>query len=83
MFNFKFKIAGRNCIDLIQLCEIVYRKRLEGEFRLWLSGLSDLAWVVAVAQIQSLGQELPYAKGVAIKKKVSKGTCSKGGCLWE
>ena len=39
----------------------------------WQSGLKDLAlpealaWVAAVAWMQSLAQELPYAVGVAIK----------------
>ena len=32
------------------------------------SGLKVATWVVAVAQIQSLAQELPYALGAVIKK---------------
>lgn len=37
----------------------------------WVEGSSAAAatfWVPAVAQIQSLAQELPYAEGEAIKK---------------
>ena len=36
----------------------------------WRSRLEDLAKVAAVTQIQSLGQELPYALGATIKRKI-------------
>ena len=41
------------------------------QFPAWRRGLKDLASPTAVAGIQSLAQELPYAVGVAIKKKNS------------
>ena len=41
----------------------------------WVKGSSltvPVVWVAAVAWIQSLARELPYAAGVAIKKKKKK-----------
>ena len=40
-------------------------------------GLKDPALLVAVAQIQSLAWELPYATGAAIKEKKKKNSFTK------
>ena len=35
----------------------------------WVKNLTAVAWVTAVAQIQSLARELPYASGCHTKKE--------------
>ena len=42
----------------------------------WVKNPIAVDWVAAAAQIQSLTQELPYALGVAIKKKKKKNSRS-------
>lgn len=68
-----------DCIILPILYKVkILRKSKNKKFPLWHSGLR----ITAVAPIQSLAQELPYAAGVAVKQQQKiKSNAPKRGCV--